>query len=393
MKKSIKEVVRFLFSNFNFLLFNVLYSYKIKKSEFVFFFPYYHTGGAERVHISILEALKNKKNTVIFTHGSATKSLYKEFEKNAQIIELNPILNKKNNRIDESLQNKIVKKINSSKTIKAVFGCNTKYYYKIIARLDPKIKKIDLFHAFEKNDSRVDDIIASVSIISHRIVINQRAKDTILKYYQLHGVSNSETNKIRIIQNGINLPETVLKNKDDTNIKIGFVGRWSPEKRPELFLKIAQNIKSILPNISFIMAGTGMKSNLELIMQYGVGFIGEITNEKELISLYESLHFVVLTSEYEGFPMVFMESMCYGVIPVTTNVGGISEHVTHLENGILINETQDDKIVSVACQEILGLLANSESKKTMAQSCYNYAFEHFGNKNFENEYQKLFFET
>lgn len=124
MKAIVKKTYNTTLSVFNFLKFVFFKRKVIKNSEIVFFFPYYHTGGAERVHIAILNAVKDKKCTVIFTLGFATNSLYAEFEKFATIIELNPIINKRNQWVNKLLQTKIISIINSSNQITSVFGCN-----------------------------------------------------------------------------------------------------------------------------------------------------------------------------------------------------------------------------------------------------------------------------
>ncbi len=345
-KSIIKKGINTFYALFNYAFFLIKDYRKIKNCECLFFFPYYHTGGAERVHVNILKAIEGKNCTVIFTMGSATKSFHDAFKSSAKLIELNPILNKRNKWINIVLQKSIVKAINTSNSLKNVFGCNTNYYYQILPKLSSKINKSDLFHAFEQSDPRILDVVTSANCINNRIVINLKAKNDIITFYKLHNVNEKLIDKIEVIQNGIELNQNSYSNKNESIIKIGFIGRWSTEKRPELFLEIAKRIKAKVSNIEFVMAGTGMKSNIDLIHSADVTFLGEITEKEKMNDLYKSLHFVLITSVYEGFPMVMMEAMSYGVIPITTNVGGINEHIIHNENGLLINAKHEDEIVS-----------------------------------------------
>lgn len=387
IKKPIKNVLNF-FKAF-FLLLKIHIEGKLNQSEIVFFFPYYHTGGAESVHIAILKALQDKKCTVIFTQGSATKNLFDEFKNQARLIELNPILNKKNNWINYKLKKKLITSINSSQSIKAVFGCNTSYFYDLLPNIKESIKKIDLFHAFEDNDIREKELVSSVSYISKRIVINNKAKNDIITFYKKNNINETYNDRIKIIGNGIDLTNKIIQKKSDT-LKIGFIGRWSPEKRPILFLKIANRIKTVNPSIQFVMAGTGMKTNKNLILDSKVEFLGEITNKKVLNELYDSLNILLVTSKYEGFPMVIMEGMSFGVIPISTNVGGINEHIKNRKNGILIDDIEEPEIIESFCKAIIELHKNPEFLNKLTNESFLYAKENFGIEKFNESYNKLF---
>lgn len=390
MKAIVKKTYNTTLSVFNFLKFVFFKRKVIKNSEIVFFFPYYHTGGAERVHIAILNAVKDKKCTVIFTLGSATNSLYAEFEKFATIIELNPIINKRNQWVNKLLQTKIISIINSSNQITSVFGCNSAYYYQIVPSIKKTILKNDLFHNFFDNDTRENDVVNSACYIDNRIVINEAAKQDIIKFYIKNNIEITYYDKIKIINNGIELSKNELKENIKKAIKIGFIGRWCFEKRPELFLAIAKNIKIKYPTILFVMAGTGMKSNLNLITNAGVEFLGEITDKKKLNELYSELDFVLLPSIYEGFPLVIMESMSYGVIPIVTNLDGVREHIVSGYNGLLINELDEIKIIEAFCNSIIQLIESPETRNDLRSNCFSYAHKNFGIDKFNQSYKNIF---
>lgn len=391
VRLKIKKILCFFMGVFYLLRFLLFENKNIKKSSIVFFFPYYHTGGAERVHVTILKALRDTRCTVVFTHGSATKNFYKEFSLYASIVELNPILNKKNKWVNQKLQEIIIESINTSLSVKSVFGCNTPYYYQILPKLKDILIKNDLFHAFEENDKRENDVVSTASIIDNRIVINDVAKQAILKFYKRHQIDPMYKSKIKIIQNGIEFNDSLFQKKSGTNFKIGFIGRWSPEKRAYLFLEIATQIKKKYPEVCFVMAGTGMKSNLNKIVGAGVEFLGEITDNKDFKQLYNDLHFVLLPSKYEGFPMVIMEGMAQGVIPVATNVGGISEHIINNKNGVLIDDSNERTVVSDFVNSIEELLRDNERMTMLSQNAYHYAHSNFKIQKFNDTYNQILF--
>ena len=247
-----------------------------------------------------------------------------------------------------------------------------------------------MFHAFGKPDGRELEVVDSVKYIDKRIVINQNTKKDLLEIYAHNNVATKHNEVVQIIENGIAIENNEFSSKDSSAIKIGFVGRWSDEKRPEIFLEIAKQVRLKNSSIEFYMVGIGMKSNIDCINEAGVFFLGEITNVKELAAFYEPLSFLLITSEYEGFPMVIMESMAQGVISISTNVGGISEHITNNENGILINELEDNRIVEEFCNSIFQLIENKKLRNDLSYNSFLYAQTHFSIENFNTNYRKLF---
>ena len=119
MKIIAKLIYNFSRGCYFLLLFFYFDKKKIKNAEIVFFFPFYQTGGAEKVHLNIIKALTDKKVCVIFTLNSATKNFREQFNANASCIEINPILNKRNLFVNSLLKKSICKTINNSSNCKA----------------------------------------------------------------------------------------------------------------------------------------------------------------------------------------------------------------------------------------------------------------------------------
>ena len=184
MKSKIKNIVFFFYALNDYFKFKYFELNKIKKADCVFFFPFYHTGGAERVHLNIVKSLKNKTSVIIFTNTSATKNFLNQFEHESTCVEINKILNRKNSYVNNLLINKISKTINKSKTIKTIFGCNTSFFYQILPRISKNIIKIDLFHAFSSPDYREQEVVRSAKYIDTRIVINKNTKKDLLQFYK-----------------------------------------------------------------------------------------------------------------------------------------------------------------------------------------------------------------
>ncbi|MEW6084449.1 MAG: glycosyltransferase family 4 protein [Chloroflexota bacterium] len=82
-----------------------------------------------------------------------------------------------------------------------------------------------------------------------------------------------------------------------------------------------------------------------------VTFHGALDNNP-LIDKLKQAHVLVVPSSYEGFGIVYLEGMCFGLPAIGTTTGAASEIITHGENGFLINP--DDAESLARCLVTLG---------------------------------------
>lgn len=124
----------------------------------------------------------------------------------------------------------------------------------------------------------------------------------------------------------------------DDEIVIGFSGRLSEEKGPDLFLEIAELCNGI-SNLRFVMTGAGpMKEVLMykiklLPAQIKFEFAGLVDNVTPYLALYDIL---ILPSRTDGRPLVAMEALASGVPVVASVVGGLPELIDDGRNGYLL---------------------------------------------------------
>ena len=120
---------------------------------------------------------------------------------------------------------------------------------------------------------------------------------------------------------------------------VAFIGRLSPEKGPDLFVRMAAQLAVKHGRAVFIVIGDGpMRERLEaearlLGVDGRMRFIGE---RGDVLALLPSLTALVVPSHAEGMPLALMEAMAAGVPVVATSVGGIPELVQHGHTGLLV---------------------------------------------------------
>lgn len=169
----------------------------------------------------------------------------------------------------------------------------------------------------------------------------------------INDFDNITENRIRVIYNGVNTdifnPSTKTKMKInfpelfDINVpKILYLSRGAERKGLHFFLK---SIPDILKktDVHFVFAGPS-KNTTSQIPSKNSTFLGYIPQEK-LPCLYASCEIFLLPSLLENFPFVLLEAMSSESAVISTNVGGISEMITHKENGLLIRPKNIEDII------------------------------------------------
>ncbi|MDD2399284.1 MAG: glycosyltransferase [Sulfurovum sp.] len=366
-------------------LFYFFYPKKLK-SNIIVFFPRYHMGGAEKVHGDILEAIAEMKPIVIICNKSNDDLFKNKFKRHAlEMIDASWL---STNRIIRNLMlGYLGSIINNGDSRVTLFGCYCSFFYDLLPCLKKeKYYAIDLIHAFSPGYKYPAEIytLPYLPYLSKRVVINPQVYQDFKKLYKQENIDPQELKKIEIIENGVCVP-TSLNNKNMQKFNILYVGRCSPEKRVYLIGRIAYKCHQLGLPVEFTLIGPN-KECIEKKYEDYCRFVGKVENLKQY---YNESHIILITSEYEGFPMVIMEAMTYGIVPIATNVGGIGHHIKNGRNGFLIDEKDEKKIVSQFVNDIQNLIDEDLFKK-MSHNVFEYSKNNFSNVNFESKYQKLF---
>lgn len=182
----------------------------------------------------------------------------------------------------------------------------------------------------------------------------------------------------RVIPNGIDLerfhpdPAARVRLRDSYGIApnapvIGFCGRLTHQKAPELFVLAAHTILSRCPDASFLMLGDGSeRPRLEGLAQaLGLAshfhFLGE---QHDVPAWLAALDCFVLPSRWEGLPIVLLEAMAAGVPVVATAVNGSRELIRHGETGLLVPPDHLAELIVA----IFSILADPERARGYAQA-------------------------
>lgn len=359
---------------------------KLKKARVVFIFPYHHFGGAEKIHLQIVESTNESltKNYLLFTKKSKVSNGISGFKTFVNCTEIFSFI-KHNGLFKNFFFNKICNTINTS-SVETVFGCNTEFFYELLPYLKNDIKKIDLIHAFSLPDYGLEQFsIPYIKFLTNRIVINEKTKNDFKKQYKSIAISPVYLDKIIVIENA--LPKiTTINRISDKKFRIGYIGRWSKEKRPELFIEVANKFRSNYENTSVRMAGfIPKKGQLNSIIYDGI-----LTSVSGISNFYNSIDVLLITSYREGMPLVLIEAMQHGVVVISINVGSISEHIKNDITGYLVDNNKNINIIINEIYKKLEVLYNDREKlKMIASESLKYVNDNFSIDKFNQSYKSV----
>lgn len=378
-KLNIKTKLRYLQIRYNVAKIN---------SNIIFFFPHYNTGGAERVHLDIMHSVSEQNITCFITEQSKDSDLLQEFEKYSKLIELYKWgwQEKYKKRIVKI----IAKKINQIPNV-TIFGCNSRFFYDLLPFLHKDVNVIDLVHTFlgEYTNSMDNYSLKHIEEINTRIVLGENQRQKQIKFYIDNQINIDYTNRIKVIPNKTTLPNKIFQKNFSDEVIVLFVARNSEEKRSELFIEITKECYKLQLPIKFIMIGDFEEKNNQV--EKNVTITGKITNVFVLNTYYEKAHMIAITSIFEGFPMVLLEAMARGAVPISTAVGEIPTYISeNKDTGILIENSQDElKIKNDFVEKLVFINNNRELLKKYSLNVQNLVKLAFNEKTFTEKYRNL----
>lgn len=147
---------------------------------------------------------------------------------------------------------------------------------------------------------------------------------------------------------------------------VGGIFCFKPQKAPLDFVKVARAVIDRSGEVQFISIGDGAlrpaaeKLSLELGLNGRIKFLGW---QKDITSFFSIIDILLLTSRWEGLPVVFLEAMASGVPVVATKTGGASEAVKDGINGFL----EEKGACRELAEDILFLVNNPDQRKEFSK--------------------------
>ena len=208
--------------------------------------------------------------------------------------------------------------------------------------------------------------------------------------------------KLQVIFNGVDIEayengiHGTVKRKDlnipEDAFVVGMVGRISPQKAPDIFIKMAKHVKDKVSNAHFIIVGNGdqeaeiqkyAKDNNFLDSRHITGWVDNPMSYVELFDV------ACLLSRWEGFGLVLPEYMMARKPIVASRVDAIPNIICDGENGLLV---EMDDVVG-ASTAVLKLYLNNNLKSKLIDEGLKTVYKKFDVQRMTRETEKLFEEV
>ena len=158
---------------------------------------------------------------------------------------------------------------------------------------------------------------------------------------------------------------------------VGFIGRLSPEKGPDVFIRAALLLQGLQPDAHCVLVGEGpMESALRTLtdklgLADRVHFAGLL---RDMPGVYQDLDLSVSSSHSEAMPLALIEAMSSGLPVVATRVGGVPEIVEHGQSGWLVAPGDFEDIAA----RVDAILSDASLRQKMGQTARLRAMSSFG---------------
>ena len=360
---------------------------KRRTARVFFFFDRYVIGGAQRVHLDILNSLAGRSKEVYFTRRSANDGFKKEFYSvpGAACHDIHFWCDNLLLRLFSVHYYAFY--LNRHRHIH-VFSSNSTFFYDLLPFLNPGITKTELLHNFTYGKEGMEFFgLSAVHYLDHRILVDYGTFANLQKQYVEYGIPSQFLEKVQVIEPGVLVPSFVAK-KSGGFLNVLYAGRGGPQKRIHLIDSIATYFIGQSSPVKFHFAGT-MANELSSLVKSNSVLHGEIRNPADMGALYTEAHAILMTSSYEGFPMLIKEGMAHGCVPVVTALEGNKSHLENGRNALLIEAVEDEAaVIQLGILQIKTLL-DREWREKLSFSAWQYAGSHFSKTRFIEAYKNL----
>ncbi len=230
-----------------------------------------------------------------------------------------------------------------------------------------KLHQIDIFHAHMPKAHVLAGIagclikrpvaaaIHGMNITSHELGIARAVGSHLItncqEAYSQALAMGIPSKRVSIVRNSVEIARLATTNtgkklrhsiaQSGDPVIVGFVGRLEHEKGPDQFLRAAQQVLHLNPDVHFALIGEGsMEDELrDLTKQLNIGdhvhFLGW---QQDPAEIYPGLDIVVHTSRSDGTSLVLLEAMSFAKPTVGMAVGGVREIIENQVTGLIVGQ-------------------------------------------------------
>ena len=221
-----------------------------------------------------------------------------------------------------------------------------------------------------------------------------------LSVYEAYRNYDVPERDIRLIYHGIDFHAFARVKQDDLGermkerlqipphkVVVSFVARMHPQKCPFDFLRVVDGMGG--EDYHFVMVGDGplfadVKRHAAARQYDNLTITGFY---KPIEAIYSCTDILLVTSQYEGLPLVVLQALAAGIPVISTPVGAISEAVDHAQTGLMVSRVG---AVSELQSSLKVLSSNLKTYQKNLMGTQDNLIEKFGIDAMSRQYLEIF---
>ena len=366
-----------------------------KRLHILYLIPSCAIGGAERVDLDILTGLpKDTFRVTLVTAENFGDGWLSRFVKTVDEIFFLPDFVASDEQIKA-----ILLYLCFSRNIDLIFNRNTRHGYSLgesIKKISQTVAVADLLHLHDNGSDWVRASAVYHFELDARFVISHDLQTHAASTYALPPqdfivIPNGVDTKRKLSEGQAEDASAAVEEAPDSLDApvITFVGRITQQKDPVRWVESAALILQDIQTAHFLMVGDGeLRQKVEnVIDQLHLHNRVHLTGYRDDVDrIFAATTILLLTSIYEGLPMVVLEAMLQGVPVVSTRTGGVEECITD-EVGILVPVNATAKFIAEQVQVLLSGIKIDPSIRTR---CEKRVQERFNLDRMQSTYKEYF---
>lgn len=363
------------------------------RTRILFALPFVITGGADTVLLQLAKHLSEHEFdisvlTTIRTDASLGDNTARYEAVTKEIYHLYNFID------NESDWKDFIYYLIEAKGIDIIFIVGCAVVYDILPELKQKFPHVKVVDQLFNEVGHIENNRKHAPLIDMNILANEFIRDVLVRDY------GEAEEKTQVVVHGVDVEgEFNPQNIDASEVAasgviprdafvVSFMGRFSEEKRPEMFVDIAHALRHH-ERMHFVMIGNGPEyeqvkqyiSRLNLGERiYAPGFVQDL---KPFLKLTDVL---VIPSRIEGIPIILMESLALGVPVVASKVGGIPSILTNFEIGFVCDPSRIEEFT----QSLELLYTDASLCARLKSNARVYAAQHLSVDKMNTQYQAIF---
>jgi len=361
------------------------------------FLPWIPMGGVENLMLMIFRHLGNEFDFWVFTTQRNENSMHPDFAAVSTVFHLPNLFKDK-----EAQKTFVFQKIQDG-GFQHIFIVNSLFAFKLIPQIKARFPDIPLSTSIHGWDGGFDFFtMAELFFPFLQSVIC--VSDTVKKRFEKRIGGGSD--KVKLIRNSVDFhrleiregnttPFSVLKRKDPTQKNIVFLGRYHFDKRPHVFIDIANFLvrRFDMTHFRFFLFGEGTdedalkKRAKDINRKAGEEVVHVEGKEEDVARIFSGADACVNCSPREGFGMSNVESIFFGVPVVGLDLEVFREVLP--PKYFFPVEREKDKMLASFARQIFAA-AQMEISDTEKKKMRQWVRKTFDENTFYEAYREVF---